>query len=67
MENEKLKASCPVCGRNLFRGSENSCVDAYCPKCGSHIETVFLTAGVVSTVICDSHSGKENIERQNHT
>lgn len=54
MGNDKLKASCPVCGRNLFRGSENSCVDGYCPKCGNHIEVVFFPSGVSSTVINDN-------------
>lgn len=59
MEKEKLKASCPVCGHNLFRGSENSCVDGYCPKCRSHLNIVFFPTGVSSTVINDTPQKKQ--------
>lgn len=67
MDNEKLKASCPVCGRNLFRGSENSCVEGYCPKCKSHIEVIFFSAGVRSTVIPDTETNKQFMSKQSHT
>lgn len=42
----KYKASCPVCGRNLFRGAPNSYIESYCPKCGSFLQIAFSSAGV---------------------
>ena len=64
MENDKLKASCPVCGRGLFRGTEKSYIDGYCPKCGSHIEVEFFASGVKSSVIYEDNDKVEN--RPNH-
>lgn len=31
------KASCPVCGRHLFRGTPNSIIEGNCPKCGAYL------------------------------
>lgn len=51
MENEKLKASCPVCGRNLFRGSKNSYLEGPCPKCGRFLKISFTEDGInISTL-----------------
>ena len=46
MENRKYKASCPVCGRDLFRGSPESFLEGYCPKCGSFLQIYFENNGV---------------------
>lgn len=46
MEQIKYKASCPVCGRNLFRGLPDSYIEGYCPKCGSFLVIHFGTDGV---------------------
>lgn len=48
-ENIKLKASCPVCGRNLFKATPNSYVEAFCPKCKSFLEISFYSKGVKVT------------------
>ncbi len=46
MEQIKYKASCPVCGRNLFRGLPDSYIEGNCPKCGSFLVIHFETDGV---------------------
>lgn len=46
MEHAKYKASCPVCGRSLFRGSPNSYLEGNCPKCGSFLQIMIGKAGV---------------------
>lgn len=40
------KASCPICGRGLFRGRPRSYVEGNCPKCGKHLEIQFFDRGV---------------------
>ena len=46
MDQTKFKASCPVCGRNLFRGSTHSYMEGNCPKCGSFLQITFHDTGV---------------------
>ncbi len=46
MEQTKYKASCPVCGRNLFRGLPDSYIEGNCPKCGSFLRIFFEGDGV---------------------
>ena len=46
MEKVKYKASCPICGRNLFRGVPDSYIEGYCPKCGNFLMIHFGTDGV---------------------
>lgn len=41
MERQIFVASCPVCGRVLFKGSENSHMEGGCPKCKSYLEIKF--------------------------
>lgn len=60
METNKLKASCPICGRNLFRGTENSCIQGNCPKCGTNLIINFYNSSVSITV------DKAPIEEKNH-
>lgn len=50
METNNLKASCPICGRNLFRGTENSCIHGNCPKCGTKLIINFYNTSVNITV-----------------
>lgn len=45
METEKYKASCPICGRNLFRGTPSSHVEVNCPKCGAFLQVAFEQNG----------------------
>lgn len=46
MEKVKFKASCPICGRNLFRGVPDSYIEGNCPKCGSFLLIHFESEGV---------------------
>ncbi len=46
MEQIKYKASCPICGRSLFRGLPNSYMEGNCPKCGSFLQVTFNSTGV---------------------
>ncbi len=48
MEGIKYKASCPVCGRNLFRGQTDSHIEGNCPKCGSFLLIDFEKNGVTT-------------------
>ena len=43
MEKTVYVASCPICGRVLFKGSPRSYVEAGCPKCGEYIKK-YITA-----------------------
>lgn len=45
MDSVKYKASCPVCGRNLFKGTPNSYMEGNCPKCGTYLQILFETNG----------------------
>ncbi len=47
---ENFKASCPVCGRNLFRGTKRSFVEGPCSKCGTYLKISYLENGVTVTV-----------------
>lgn len=58
MEQVKYKASCPVCGRNLFKGIPNSYIEGNCPKCGSFIQVNFNDRGV-NTVTCSIEKGSD--------
>lgn len=53
IEEPKLvyMASCPICGRVLFKGKPNSYVETGCPKCGRYLMISFLEDGfnVVTT------------------
>ncbi len=38
-------SSCPVCGRTLFRGTPDSCIEVGCPKCKEYLEVKFYDTG----------------------
>ncbi|MEE1074301.1 MAG: hypothetical protein U0K93_02345 [Acutalibacteraceae bacterium] len=38
-------ASCPVCGRTLFKGSPSSYVESGCPKCKEYLKITFIDNG----------------------
>lgn len=57
MESKKFKASCPICGRNLFRAVPNSYMEGNCPKCGSFLMISFGSDGItVQTNPVDSET-----------
>ncbi|MBS5737654.1 MAG: hypothetical protein KHW62_06535 [Clostridiales bacterium] len=46
MEGTFFLASCPICGRVLFRGSPSSKIEGGCPKCGEYLKISFTEHGV---------------------
>lgn len=58
MDKKVFLASCPVCGRSLFRGSPDSYIEGGCPKCKSYLQISFTAEGVV----CRAQSGQQNTE-----
>ncbi len=50
MENKTYMASCPICGRSLFKGKPDSYIEGGCPKCKSYLQIHYTTEGVKSAV-----------------
>ncbi len=49
MERSTYVASCPICGRVLFKGAPNSYLEGGCPKCGEYLKITFSQNGVSVT------------------
>ena len=45
MEKITYVASCPICGRVLFKGSPSSYIEGGCPKCGEYLKITFSENG----------------------
>lgn len=58
----KYKASCPICGRYLFRGSPESVIEGNCPKCGSALVIRYSNTGVAVTVSVSEDKREETIK-----
>ena len=43
-------ASCPICGRVLFKGTPNSYIEGGCPKCKEYIRINFTNEGFKASV-----------------
>ena len=56
MEIKKFKASCPVCGRNLFDAQPESHIEGYCPKCKNPYCVSFTATGYTVSIPSSSHS-----------
>ena len=50
MDNKSFMASCPVCGRSLFKGKPDSYIEGGCPKCKNYLQISFTSEGVKSVV-----------------
>ena len=50
MENKVFLASCPICGRSLFKGKPDSYVEGGCPKCKNYLQISYTQDGVQSVV-----------------
>ena len=50
MEKQIYLASCPVCGRALFKGSPNSYIEGGCPKCKNYIQIAYTAEGVQTNI-----------------
>ena len=59
MEKSILLASCPVCGRTLFRGTPNSYMEGGCPKCREYLKVTFNDNGVSVSLVKNHEAGKE--------
>ena len=63
--NDKLKASCPVCGRTLFKATNNAELECNCPKCKSYLtinlrnNSITITVNSVTTTSAPYESGNE--------
>lgn len=60
MEKNTFVASCPICGRVLFKGTPNSYMEGGCPKCGEYLKVAFVDTGFSVT------SGKDNQGAKGH-
>ena len=45
MQKSVYTASCPICGRVLFKGSPDSYIEGGCPKCGEYLKISFTDCG----------------------
>lgn len=50
MTGKSYMASCPICGRTLFKGVPDSYIEGGCPKCKSYLMITFTEAGVQANV-----------------
>ncbi len=54
MEQLIFVASCPICGRVLFKGSCGSYLECGCPKCKEYIKITFTECGFQASVGFDN-------------
>ena len=50
MEKNIYMASCPICGRTLFKGTQNSYIEGGCPKCKNYLQITYTPEGVKAIV-----------------
>lgn len=50
MDKNVFMASCPVCGRSLFKGTPDSYIEGGCPKCKNYLQISYTPNGVRSVV-----------------
>lgn len=50
MEAIKFKASCPICGRNLFDAQPKSYIEGHCPKCKKPYCVLFTATGYTISI-----------------
>lgn len=50
MDKKIFMASCPVCGRSLFKGRPDSYIEGGCPKCKNYLQISYTPDGVQSVV-----------------
>lgn len=60
MDKNIFMASCPICGRSLFKGTPDSYIEGGCPKCKNYLKISYTPNGVQS-VVCVVKDEKENI------
>ena len=63
--NNKLKASCPICGKNLFKANQNAELECNCPKCNSYLTFLFINNGITVMVNSDILTSAQSINLKN--
>ena len=61
MEEKVFVASCPICGRSLFKGKPSSCIEGACPKCKNYLQILYTPDGVQAAV-CVLQTEKQNMD-----
>ena len=51
MKKTVFTASCPVCGRVLFKGSPHSYMEGGCPKCKEYLQISFTESGYEAAIL----------------
>lgn len=59
MKEKVFMASCPICGRSLFKGKPDSYIEGGCPKCKNYLQISYTPDGVQS-VVCVVQAQKQN-------
>ncbi len=59
MDKKVFMASCPICGRSLFKGKADSYIEGGCPKCKNYLQITYTPEGVKS-VVCVVREEKQN-------
>ena len=59
MDNIVFMASCPICGRSLFKGKPDSYIEGGCPKCKNYLQISYTPDGVQS-IVCVAQTEKQN-------
>ncbi|MFR1517681.1 MAG: hypothetical protein ACLSVG_02735 [Clostridia bacterium] len=49
--NQIYLSSCPVCGRTLFKGTPDSCIEGGCQKCKEYLKIKFHDTGYQVCII----------------
>lgn len=60
MNETVFMASCPICGRSLFKGTPDSYVEGGCPKCKNYLKISYTPDGV-QTVVFTVDEKQKNI------
>ena len=54
----KYRASCPICGHTLFKGTPHSHIDVKGPQCGELLQISCAEEGVVSAMVTKRPAGE---------
>lgn len=61
MNKNIFMASCPICGRSLFKGVANSYIEGGCPKCKNYLQISYTADGVKSVVRAVSEEEQNSV------
>ena len=52
-------SSWPICGRTLLKGTPNSYIEVWCPKCREYLKINFMNEGFQACVIVQDKSSNK--------